>query len=106
MTARTPWPHASLCARHCAHVTTARRLVLAHSALCATVQWWPGSRSDPYAVVSVGGSSGRTPTLKATLEPRWEHTVVLYVRDPQEQRLLVRVLDEDLDSDDLLGAGG
>jgi hypothetical protein len=68
--------------------------------------WWPGSKSDPYAVVTVGGSSGRTPALPNTLEPAWGHRCEVFVRDLGQQRLLLRVLDADVaGSDDLLGAG-
>jgi hypothetical protein len=65
-----------------------------------------GGKSDPYAIVSIGGSSARTPTIQENNEPTWEHKALLFVQDLKSQRLIVRVLDEDFaNSDDLLGSG-
>lgn len=44
------------------------------------LQWWPGAKSDPYAVVSVGDSSAATSAITQTLEPQWGETFYLYVR--------------------------
>lgn len=55
--------------------------------------------------MSVGSSCARTSTVPNSVNPTWDQTFYLFVRD-LKQRLIIRVLDEDiLDSDDLLGAG-
>ncbi|KAL4537133.1 hypothetical protein Ndes2526B_g04958 [Nannochloris sp. 'desiccata'] len=65
-----------------------------------------GGKSDPYCIVSVGGSSARTPTIQDNNDPTWEHKALLFVQNLKSQRLNVRVLDEDFaNSDDLLGSG-
>jgi Lipase (class 3)/C2 domain len=65
-----------------------------------------GGKSDPYCIVSVGGSSARTPTIQENNDPTWEHKCLLFVQNLKSQRLNIRVLDEDFaNSDDLLGSG-
>lgn len=62
--------------------------------------------SDPYCLVSIGGSVSRTPTVPKELNPVWNHNASLFVTNFKSQRLNVRVLDEDVGkSDDFLGAG-
>ncbi|EFN50817.1 hypothetical protein CHLNCDRAFT_141758 [Chlorella variabilis] len=64
--------------------------------------WWPGSKSDPYAVLNIGDSAAATAVVQQSLEPQWGETFFL---DPAKQRLTVRVLDADVGkSDDLLGS--
>jgi hypothetical protein len=68
------------------------------------LQWWPGAKSDPYAVVNIGISAAATRVVQQNLEPTWEETFFLFVSDPSKQRLAVRVLDADVGkADDLLG---
>jgi hypothetical protein len=68
--------------------------------------WMPFAKSDPYCQISIGPSCARTKTVANNLDPVWNETFFLFVRDLRTQRLQVRVLDEDLiESDDLLGAG-
>lgn len=68
--------------------------------------WWPGSKSDPYCQVSINGNASRTSTIKSDLNPVWNQKLYLFVQNKAQQRLSVRVFDEDIsDSDDLLGAG-
>lgn len=65
-----------------------------------------GGKSDPYCIVSCGGSSARTPIIENDNNPTWEHKALLFVQNLKSQRLNVRVLDSDLvNSDDLLGSG-
>ena len=62
--------------------------------------------SDPYCLISVGGSVSKTPTVPRSLDPVWNHHASLFVTNLKGQRLNVRVLDEDIGkSDDFLGAG-
>lgn len=57
-------------------------------ALCARSQ--VTGASDPYAVVSVGGSTGRTRVINANLNPVWDESFVLYVRNLSQDLLQVR----------------
>ncbi|MEW5315853.1 MAG: hypothetical protein WDW38_007255 [Sanguina aurantia] len=60
--------------------------------------------SDPYAVLSVGSSVGRSRVVNASLNPTWDEVFWLYVRDPESEMLKVRLWDSDfLKSDDDLG---
>lgn len=67
--------------------------------------WWPWpSKIDPYCRVTLCGAAERTPTIPNTLEPTWNHSMHFVLTDPGTQRLGVRILDEDVGSDRLLGA--
>jgi hypothetical protein len=44
------------------------------------LQWWPGAKSDPYAVVNIGISAAATRVVQQNLEPTWEETFFLFVR--------------------------
>ncbi|CAL8471597.1 g11139 [Coccomyxa elongata] len=60
--------------------------------------------SDPYAVVTVGESAGRSRVIDRNLNPVWDEKFQLYVRDPEKQRLIIKVLDKDMfTADDSLG---
>lgn len=64
----------------------------------------PNGSSDPYAVVSVANCSFRTSTMGRTLDPEWDETYCVYIRDPTSDVLRVRLYDEDMGkSDDDLG---
>ena len=64
-----------------------------------------GGKSDPYCIVSVGGSSTRSQTIQDNNDPTWEHKSVLFVQNIKSQKLNVRVMDEDFaNADDLLGS--
>eukprot|EP00887_Chlorella_sp_A99_P004348 scaffold15.g4348.t1 len=41
--------------------------------------WGPWGKSDPYAIVSVGNSSGTTRVVNQSLDPVWEETFYLFV---------------------------
>ncbi|KAG1678518.1 hypothetical protein FOA52_014552 [Chlamydomonas sp. UWO 241] len=62
-------------------------------------------KSDPYFVMSVGASVGRTSVKSQDLNPKYEgERKVIYVGDPGTQALKVRVYDQDMiGSDDDLG---
>ncbi|CAD7700051.1 unnamed protein product [Ostreobium quekettii] len=61
--------------------------------------------SNPYAVVSIGESSGRTETVAWGAEPTFNEKFYLFVRSPEKDVLVVRMFDEDpAKSDDSLGA--
>jgi len=60
--------------------------------------------SDPYVCVSIGESHGRTKVIDKNLNPEWNETIYLMVRDADSQKLLVRLADKDMiGSDDALG---
>jgi len=60
--------------------------------------------SDPYVTFSLGMSHARSTVVDRNLNPEWDETFTLYVRDPEEQKLQVRLYDKDtLKSDDSLG---
>lgn len=64
----------------------------------------PWGSSDPYVTLQLGLGGARTSTKLLNLNPVWDETHLLYVRDRQRQRLVVRVMDEDkVSADDLLG---
>ncbi|KAI7836015.1 hypothetical protein COHA_010099 [Chlorella ohadii] len=66
--------------------------------------WWPSSKSDPYAVVNIGDSAAATSVINQELNPQWGESFYLFARDLENQRLTVRVLDADVGkADDLLG---
>jgi len=61
-------------------------------------------KSDPYVVATVGDSGYKSKTKLVTLDPVWNETFRVYVRDPEEQVLKLNVMDFDLvGSDDTLG---
>ncbi|KAG2428849.1 hypothetical protein HYH02_014261 [Chlamydomonas schloesseri] len=61
----------------------------------------PNGASDPYAVLSLGGATHRSPTQPATLNPTWQGDVAcFYVKDPAADVLRVRLYDEDLGKSD------
>ena len=47
--------------------------------------------SDPYALVSVGPSTGKTRVVKGTVNPDWNQTLLLYVRSKDADILKVGV---------------
>ena len=60
--------------------------------------------SDPYVLASVGDSAHRSGTRRFTLSPSWDEKWRLFVRDVDDQTLMLRVMDEDLfKEDDTLG---
>ena len=64
----------------------------------------PFALSDPYCQVSVGSSSARTRTIKHNLNPVWNESLFLFVRDLKKQKMFVRLFDDDVfESDDSLG---
>ena len=65
-------------------------------------------KSDPYCVVKVasrwrGEASARTVTIKNDLNPVWRQTLVLRCALDTSSTLQLRVLDEDIGRDDVLG---
>ncbi len=44
--------------------------------------------SDPYCVLSVGPSSGRTRACFQTLNPKWDQNLLLYVTKPVDRAML------------------
>jgi hypothetical protein len=44
------------------------------------LQWFPGSKSDPYAVLNIGYSAGATAVVNQSLDPQWGETFYLFVR--------------------------
>eukprot|EP01113_Clastostelium_recurvatum_P001841 TRINITY_DN10763_c0_g1_i3.p1 TRINITY_DN10763_c0_g1~~TRINITY_DN10763_c0_g1_i3.p1 ORF type:complete len:607 (+),score=169.40 TRINITY_DN10763_c0_g1_i3:35-1855(+) len=38
-----------------------------------------GGKSDPFAIINVEGQSSQTPTIKANLNPRWDHTEQFHI---------------------------
>ncbi|KAL4420729.1 hypothetical protein ABPG75_010385 [Micractinium tetrahymenae] len=67
--------------------------------------WWPGAKSDPFVVLNVGDSAAITSVINQNLDPVWNETFYLFVSDPATQRLVVKVLDQDMGkADDLLGS--
>lgn len=66
--------------------------------------WWPGAKSDPFVVLNVGDSAAVTSVVNQNLDPVWDETFYLFVSDPASQRLVLKVLDQDIGkADDLLG---
>ncbi|CEL96583.1 unnamed protein product [Vitrella brassicaformis CCMP3155] len=65
-----------------------------------------GFESDPYVVVSLADASGtrgvvdRTRTVKSSSNPKWQQTLSLYTRGLDGGVLNLRVLDEELFSND------
>ncbi|GIL50703.1 hypothetical protein Vafri_6817 [Volvox africanus] len=60
--------------------------------------------SDPYAIVTLGGSSFRSRTIPESLNPTWNEVCCMYIKDPATDILRVRLFDKDLGkSDDDLG---
>ena len=55
------------------------------------LQMWPGS-SNPYAIATIGDGSVTTPVVKGSLDPAWDTVGHLYVHNPAQQRLSVKVL--------------
>jgi hypothetical protein len=53
-------------------------------------------KSDPYAVVSVNASSRTTPVVWHNLNPAWGTRMCLYITDPNEDLLKIRVYDKGL----------
>ena len=61
----------------------AQRMALPHSphpALPVLSQWWPSSKSDPYAVINVGDSAAATSVISQELNPQWGESFYLFVR--------------------------
>lgn len=46
----------------------------------ALPQWWPSSKSDPYAVVNIGDSGAATSVINQELNPEWGESFYLFVR--------------------------
>lgn len=61
--------------------------------------------SDPYATLAVGPSAHKSATVPVTLNPVWDEQALLFVRDPQQQRLTIKLADADVvGEDDPLGS--
>jgi len=61
-------------------------------------------KSDPYALLAVGASQGRSKVILQNLNPQWNENFLLYVRNPDQDFLQVRLYDKDMiGSDDDLG---
>lgn len=71
-------------------------------------------KSDPYVVATIGSIEyTRTPVIKRSLNPRWEHSTFLKFRDhfwtevaadPEEAFLVLKIFDKDqLSKDDCMG---
>ena len=61
-------------------------------------------KSDPYAILKFGNQQDKTPTLKNTLEPQWDHHVEFQVPDSGADKILVEIFDSDkLGKDKSLG---
>lgn len=67
--------------------------------------WTLSPSSDPYALLCIGDSIGKTSVVNDTVNPVWNETLCLFIRNLKSQKLVVKVLDEDLRNDDLLGTG-
>ena len=52
----------------------------AHTTPASLLQWFPGSKSDPYVVLNIGYSAGATAVVNQNLEPQWGETFYLFVR--------------------------
>ncbi|XP_019867455.2 extended synaptotagmin-2 isoform X2 [Aethina tumida] len=64
-------------------------------------------KSDPYVILSVGAQQFQTPTIKKTLNPKWDYWCEFIILDPLANILNFYVWDEDdLNEDDFLGGGG
>lgn len=50
-----------------------------HPILCP-LQWWPSSKSDPYAVVNIGDSAAATSVINQELNPQWGESFYLFAR--------------------------
>eukprot|EP00884_Botryococcus_braunii_P003299 jgi/Botrbrau1/12970/Bobra.154_2s0020.4 len=60
--------------------------------------------SDPYAVLTVGPSSHTSKVVDRSLDPEWDESFVLFVRNPEKDLLRIKVNDKDLiGSDDGIG---
>ncbi|GBF90755.1 hypothetical protein Rsub_03056 [Raphidocelis subcapitata] len=65
-----------------------------------------GPGSDPYCVISVGDSAGKTEVVKRSTDPTWDQTFRLFIRDAEKDLMRVRVYDRgNVRSDIELGAG-
>lgn len=61
--------------------------------------------SDPYAILAIGPSAHRSATIPRSLNPVWDERMILFVRDPMQQRLTIKLADADLvGEDDPLGS--
>lgn len=61
-------------------------------------------KSDPYVILSVGAQQFQTPTIKKTLNPKWDYWCEFIILDPLANILNFYVWDEDdLNEDDFLG---
>ncbi|KAL6057908.1 putative E3 ubiquitin-protein ligase RING1a isoform B [Balamuthia mandrillaris] len=50
-------------------------------------------KSDPYLKISLGSQQVKTKVVFKDLNPEWNASFVLYVNDPEKDRLILRVLD-------------
>lgn len=57
---------------------------------------WSGSTSDPFAIIRCGTDVFQTPTRNGTVDPQWDHELMLIISDPVNQSVSVEVFDEDL----------
>lgn len=62
----------------------------------------PGTNSDPYCIFSMDGGMYRSETAWNNLNPVWDETFHLYVKDKSSSRLKVRLLDDNLVAADSL----
>ncbi|ESO10642.1 extended synaptotagmin-like protein 2b [Helobdella robusta] len=61
-------------------------------------------KSDPYAVVTVGGTTYKTKYIASTLSPRWDEVFEFAVDDVKTQEIEIKVYDhDDHASDDFIG---
>ena len=107
---------ATMMARHCrGWLTRGRRPMRPTGLLRVHVRKASGlknsellGKSDPYCVVKVasrwrGEATARTVTIKNDLNPVWRQTLVLRCALDTSSTLQLRVLDEDIGRDDVLG---
>lgn len=69
------------------------------------MNWVPGTKSDPFCIITLEGAESVTPTKWGTLEPVWEDHCCFFVKDRASARVLCRVLDDNvITSDSLIGS--
>lgn len=65
----------------------------------------PLLNSDPYVKLTVGKETKKSPTIRASLNPRWMDCKIDFFKVPKDEKLKVQVFDEDfLTRDELLGS--
>ena len=94
-------PHTPHSTPHTPHSTPHTPL-----SLPPTLQIADYTTSDPYVILSIGGDTHRTPTVRKSLNPTWHQaTYHLVVHNLKLQSLRLTVMDSDfgIGSDDPLG---